>query len=62
LCTDRRDLLCTVSRCGLEPDWPRRVFAMVLKPWSRSAVVRDSKKGIKVHPLEVAVCILHVGE
>jgi hypothetical protein len=42
----------TVSSCGLEPDWPRCVFAimMVLKPWRRSAVLRDSKREIQVHP------------
>jgi hypothetical protein len=51
-----------VSRCGLEPDWARRVFAMALKPCNRSAVVRDSKRGIKVHYLQVAIRILHVRE
>jgi hypothetical protein len=60
------DVLWTVSSCGQEPYWPRRVFAMALKPWSRSAILRDSKRGIRTStspsPLEVAVLILHVGE
>jgi hypothetical protein len=33
-----------------EPDLPRRVSAMELTPRSRSAVLRDSKRDIKVHP------------
>jgi hypothetical protein len=33
-----------------------------VKPCSRSSVVRDSKRGIQLHPLQVVVLILHVGE
>ena len=61
-CPHSSDFLCTVSRCGLEPDWPRRVFAMLLKPCSRSAVVRHSKRGIQARRLKVAMRLLHVRE